>query len=59
MDKRLSLYSTLFFTLVAAAGVARPVGAQPGSMFIEPKLATVVGGVSGGVAGGAETVGRM
>ncbi len=52
MDKRFSLYSTLFFTLVAAAGVARPVGAQPGSMFIEPKLATVVGGVTGGVVGG-------
>jgi len=52
MDKRFSLYSTLFFTLVAAAGFARPVGAQPGSMFIEPKLATVVGGVTGGVVGG-------
>ncbi len=52
MDKRLSLYSTLLFTFMAASGLARPVGAQPGSMFIEPKLATVVGGVSGGVAGG-------
>ena len=52
MDMRHTLYSTLFFTIAAAAGVAASARAQPGPRRIEPKLATVVGGVIDGVSGG-------
>jgi HEAT repeat protein len=52
MNKRLSPYSTLFFTVAATAGLAASSGAQPDPMRIEPKLATLVGGVSGGISGG-------
>ena len=52
MNKRLSPYSTLFFTVAATAGLAASSGAQPDPMRIEPTLATLVGGVSGGISGG-------
>ena len=52
MDKRHTLYSTLCLTVAAAAGLAVPALAQSGPMRIEPKLATIVGGVSGGIGDG-------
>lgn len=53
MDIRHTRYSSLF--VVAALltpAMAATAGAQPGPMHLEPKLATVAGGVSGGIADG-------
>jgi HEAT repeat protein len=52
MDIRYLRYSSLVVAALLTPAIAAPAGAQPGPMHIEPKRATVVGGVMGGIGEG-------
>jgi HEAT repeat protein len=52
MDIRQLRYSSLVVATLLTPAIAATAGAQPGPMHLEPKLVTVVGGVTGGISEG-------
>jgi tetratricopeptide (TPR) repeat protein len=52
MDIRRMRYSSLVIAALLTPALSATAGAQSGPMHLEPKRATVVGGVSGGIADG-------
>jgi hypothetical protein len=52
MDIRHLRYSSLVVAALLTPALSASAGAQPGPMHLEPKLATLVGGISGGIGGG-------
>ena len=52
MDIRHMRYSPLVIAALLTPALSATPGAQSGPMHLEPKLATIVGGISGGIADG-------